>query len=256
MVLSLRCHRIFDEAILTTKTSRPIKLKIMKIKVFFFLFCSVFFISGLYAQWNVVQETQRLMSFGSRPCFRMEFSGTDTKVIEGVWRDFAKKNYNAKLKKKKGEWYATKVQSSFMGSNEFSIYSTVESEGSKNSLNVWVDAGAYFLSSRDNSSRAEEMMRSLRQCYYDIRRAAIQDDLDDEEKKLKDLENKQKKLVRENESLHKDIENWKSRIQKAEQDLVNNVQDQETNLVDQDAQKRIIEEVKQRLNNVENETGN
>ena len=34
------------------------------------------------------------------------------------------------------------------------------------------------------------------------------------------------------------------------------MQDQETNLVDQDAQKRIIEEVKQRLNNVENETGN
>lgn len=228
----------------------------MKNKSILFLLCSFCFATVLPAQWNQVQETNRMMSFGSRPCFRMEFADTDAKTIETVWRDFAKKNFSAKLRKRKGEWTATKLKSSFMGDNPFAIYSTVDKEGNKVSLNVWIDAGAYFLNSRDNPSRTAEMQRALQQCYFDIRRAAIEDDLKDEEDKLKDLEKLQRKLVRENENLLKDIDSWKSKIQKAEQDLVNNVRDQESNLVDQDAQRRIVEETRRRMGNVENEGGN
>ena len=228
----------------------------MKNRSILFLLISFCFATAAQAQWNQVRETDRMMSFGSRPCFRMEFADTDAKTIENIWRDFAKKNFSAKLKKRKGEWAATKLKSSFMGDTPYSIYSTVDKEGNKTSLNVWIDAGSYFLSSRDNRSRAEEMQRSLQQCYFDIRRAAIGDDLKDEESKLKDLESQQKKLVRENEGLQKDIESWKSKIQKAEQDLVNNVRDQESNLVDQDAQRRIVEETRRRMGNVENEGGN
>ncbi len=228
----------------------------MKNKSFLILLCSFLFSITANAQWNVVRETTRVMSFGSRPCFRMEFSDTDIKSIEKIWRDFAKKNFNAKLKKSKGEWTATKLSAAFMGDQPFAIYSTIEEEGNKSSLNVWVDAGTYFLNSRDNRGRADEMMRSLQQCYFDIRREAVSGDLKDEENKLKDLENTQKKLVRDNETLRKDIESWKSKIQKAEQDLVNNVQSQEANLVDQDAQRRAVEEVNKRLKNVENEGGN
>ncbi len=228
----------------------------MKNKSLLILLCSVLFSITAQAQWNVVRETTRMMSFGSRPCFRMEFADTDIKSIEKIWRDFAKKNYNAKLKKSKNEWTATKLRAAFMGDLPFAIYSTVEQEGNKASLNVWIDAGTYFLNSRDNRSRADEMMRSLQQCYFDIRRESISGDLKDEENKLKDLENTQKKLVRDNETLRKDIESWKAKIQKAEQDLVNNTKSQESNLVDQDAQRRAVEEVNKRLKNVENEGGN
>lgn len=205
------------------------------------------------AQYNQVKETERMMSFGSRPCFRMEFSDTDVSTIENTWKDFAKKNFNAKLKKAKGEWTATKLHTAFMGDNEFAIYSTVEKEGEKTSLNVWIDAGTYFLNRRDNRGRTEEMVRSLQQCYFDIRRAAINQDLKNEQDKLKEMEAKQKKLAKDNDGLHKDIENWKSKIQKAEQDIVTNEKAQEANLVDQDAQKRLLDEIKRRLDNVENE---
>ncbi len=228
----------------------------MKNKSLLFLLFSFLFSVAAHAQWNVVRETTRVMSFGSRPCFRMEFADTDTRSIEKIWRDFAKKNFNAKLKKNRGEWTATKLRAPFMGDQPFAIYSTIEQEGNRSSLNVWIDAGPYFLNSRDNRNRTDEMMRTLQQCYFDIRREAVGSDLKDEENKLKELENTQKKLVRENESLRKDIESWKAKIQKAEQDLVNNVQQQESNLVDQEAQRRAVEEVKKRLQNVENEGGN
>jgi septal ring factor EnvC (AmiA/AmiB activator) len=119
-----------------------------------------------------------------------------------------------------------------------------------------VDAGTYFLSRRDNRSRTEEMLRSLRQCYFDVRRAAVGKELKTQETQLKDLEAKQKKLNKDNEDMRRSIEAWESKIQKAKQDIANNEQAQEANLVDQENQQRLVEETRRRLENVENEGGN
>ena len=108
------------------------------------IFC-VSLVFQLSAQLDVVREVERMMSFGNRPGFRLEFVNTDPGVIESVWKDFAKQNFNAKLKKSKGEWAATKLSAAFMGDEPFAIYSTIEKEGERTALNVWVDAGAYFL---------------------------------------------------------------------------------------------------------------
>jgi hypothetical protein len=224
------------------------------LSLLFLAFCA----TGLNAQFNVVRETERTMSFGTRPCFRMEFANTEASTVETIWRDFAKRNFGAKLKKDKrsGEWAATKLRSGIMGDNDFAIYSTIEKNDNGSALNVWFDAGSYFLSRRENSGRAEEVARTLRECYYDVRRAAIQKEQKDQEAKMKDLEAKQKKLQRDNETLRKDIEAWKAKIKKAEEDIVTNERAQETNLTDQEAQRRLLEEIARRLENVENEGNN
>jgi hypothetical protein len=207
----------------------------------------------LSAQYDIVREVDRMMSFGNRPGFRLEFVNTDPGVIESVWKDFAKENFNAKLKKSKGEWSATKLSAAFMGDEPFAIYSTIEKEGENTALNVWVDAGAYFLNRRDARVRTDEMVRNLRRCYYDIRRAAIGKELKAQENQLKELESRQKRLSRDNDELRRNIENWESRIQKAKQDILNNEQSQETNLIEQENQRRLLEETRRRLENVENE---
>lgn len=210
----------------------------------------------LNAQFNPVRESERMMSFGSRPCFRMEFEATEVGAIESVWKQFAKDNFNAKLKKVKGEWTANKLHAGFMGDDAFTIYSTIEKEGERTALNIWVDAGAYFLNRRDSRVRTEEMLRSLRQCYFDIRREAIGREIKAQENQLKELEAKQKKLTRDNTELQHNIEMWESKIQKAKQDIVNNEVSQETNLVEQENQQRLLEETRRRLENVESEGGN
>jgi hypothetical protein len=208
------------------------------------------------AQFNPVRESERMMSFGSHPCFRMEFTNTDASIIEENWKKFAKDNFNAKLKKSKGEWTATKLRAAFMGDDVFAIYSTIEKDGPETALTVWIDAGSYFLNRRDNRVRTEDMLRSLRQCYYDIRRAAIGKELKTQENLVKELENKQKRLSKDNDDLRKSIESWESKIQKAKQDIVNNEQAQEANLVEQENQRRVVEETLRRLENVESEGGN
>lgn len=228
----------------------------MKNKTQLLLLSFLLFSLNLIAQNNPVRESERIMSFGSRPCFRMEFTNTEASVLEDVWKKFAKDNFKAKLKKAKGEWVATKLHTAFMGDEAFSLYSTIEKNRDQVALNVWVDAGAYFLNRRDSRVRTEEMLRILRQCYFEVRRASIGKELKMQESQLKELENKQKRLSKENDDLLKNIETWESKIQKARQDIINNEVSQETNLVEQENQRRLMEETLLRLENVESEGGN
>ena len=209
-----------------------------------------------FAQWNIVQETEKAMSFGVRPGFRIDFTNTDADVVESIWKDYAKKKFGAKLKKNKktNEWFAEKLNAAVMGSEPFTLYSMIEKAGNNSVvLTVWIDAGSYFLNRRDNASRTSEVSRSLQYFYYDVRRASINAEIKEQEKKLVELEKKQKQMQKDNDNLHKDIENYKAKIKKAEDDIVKNERDQEANVVDQETQRRLIEETRRRLNNVENE---
>ena len=222
------------------------------------IFALIIFLSAthlLSAQYNVVMETERTMSFGSRPAFRLEFKNTDANTVETMWRDFAKKNFGAKLKKdkKSGEWTASNLESPMLGSDHFTIYSTVEKKDDGANLTVWFDAGSYFLNRRDNAGRTEEVSRALQTFYFDVRRAAIGDELKEQQAKLLEMEKKQKALAKDNDDLHKSIESYKAKIKKAEDDIVENEKNQNSNMVDQDAQRRLIDETQRRINNVESE---
>ncbi|MEI6408436.1 MAG: hypothetical protein WCR52_03565 [Bacteroidota bacterium] len=227
----------------------------MQLKTLFFFFVALCASSTLSAQWNMVQETERNMSFGSRPCFRLEFAKADANLVEDLWKDYVKNNFKGKLKRDKaaGEWFATGLKSNMMGDDPFGVYSTIEKSDKGATLTVWIDAGTYFLSRRENAGKAEEVSRSLRTFYFDVRRAEIGKEIKDQEGKLKDLEGKQKKLKKDNESLRKDIENYKAKIKKAEDDVVKNEKDQETTILDTEAQRKVLEDMHRRLDNVENE---
>jgi len=229
----------------------------MQIKTILSLFVLLASATLATAQWGktVVTETDRMMSFGSRPAFRMEFTNATANMVEDLWKDFAKKNYGAKLKKdrKSGEWTASGLKSAMMGSDPFTLYSTIEKTSSGSALTVWYDSGASFLNRRDNPTQANEASRALQQFYYDVRRATINKEIKEQEDKLKDMEKKYKAMQKENDSLHKSIEDYKAKIKKAEEDIAKNAKEQETSLVDQETQRRLIEETKRRLSNVENE---
>jgi hypothetical protein len=227
----------------------------MQLKTFFFFFVALCASSTLSAQWNMVQETERNMSFGSRPCFRLEFAKADPSLVEDLWKDYVKNNFKGKLKRDKGsgEWFATGLKSNMMDGDVFGVYSTIDKSDKGTVLTVWIDAGTYFLSRRENSGKTEEVSRSLRTYYFDVRRAQIGKEIKDQEAKLKDMDLKQKKLQKENESLRKDIEAYKAKLKKAEDDVVKNEKDQETTILDTEAQRKVLEDIHRRLDNVENE---
>lgn len=210
--------------------------------------------SGLFAQVSVVTEMNKQMSFGSRPGFSISFPNTDPKLIDKVWPDFVKNNFGGKLKKgKKGEKSAIGLQSLSVSSGEFNLYSNLEKIGDGAQLDVWFDVGPNFLGRSTDPSRTNQTKELLAGFYYDVRRAAVGEEVKAEENKMKELENRQKKLIRDNTNLLKDIETYKAKLKKAEEDLIQNQKDQESTIIDIDKQRQAVEQARLRQGNVENE---
>lgn len=228
----------------------------MRNYVFNSLILLLFSVTALPAQFNAVTENNRMMSFGSRPAFRVEFPTTGAKLVETQWQAFAKRTFDTKLKKNKktGEWIALGVKSSMLGADPVSIFSTVEDLNDRGAvLTVWFDAGESFINRGQDPRRADEIVGMLRQFYLDVRRATIDQEIKAENDQLKDIEERQKRLQRNNDTLRKSIESYKEKLRKAEEDLVQNEKDQEAAVVDLEKQRQAIEEVRRRLDNVENE---
>ncbi len=207
------------------------------------------------AQMSPVREMDKSMSFGTRPCFRLEFVGASQDLVEDMWKKFAKERYNAKLKKdkKSGEWFAAKLTGS-ISPDQYTIRSTVEKSNKNDAaLNVWYDLGSSFLNRREHSQSADEAVSALSDFYVQVRREVVNRELKEAEKKMKDLENDKRKLEKDNDNLHKDIDEYKAKIKKAEDDIKKNEQQQNSNVADQEAQRRAIEEIRVRLQNVANE---
>jgi hypothetical protein len=224
--------------------------KTLSTAILFFLLSTT-----LSAQWNIVRETEQMMTFGNRPCFHIDFINADDDTVLDEWKTFVRKNFDSKVKKdrKSGEWVASDARANFVSASDFTIYAQIDKKDKNVSFNAWFDVGSGFLNSRDNPREARETADALRLFYYEVRRAVINEELAAAEKMLGEKESQLKRLERDNESLRKSIDDYKERIKKAEEDIVKNTKSQEATMVDIDAQKRSIEQIKMRIKNVENE---
>jgi hypothetical protein len=213
------------------------------------------FVVALSAQTSPVRELDKTMSFGTRPCFRVEFRNTKTDLVTEQWKTFVKERFSAKLKKdkKSDELYAAELSVSALSNSQLTLRSTVEKSGDDVALNVWFDLGSGFLNRREQPQAANEAVRLLSDFFVQVRREVIAQELKVAEKKMKDLESDKRKMEKDNDGLHKDIENYQAKIKKAEDDIVKNEQSQNANVADQEAQRRLIEEIKIRLQNVDSE---
>lgn len=205
--------------------------------------------------FGVVQETDRMMSLGSRPGFRLDFANADAGMVEDMWTDFVKKNFGGKLKKdrKTKELSAVGLKSPMVGVDAFTLYTTIEKNGANVILTAFFDKGSSFLNRRDDARSTQEVNNAMRQFYLDVRRAVIGKEMKAQEDKAKEMENRLKKLQKDGDNLRKDIENYKAKIKKAEDDIVQNQKDQEATTVDIENQRRLLEQTRQRMNNVQNE---
>lgn len=221
-------------------------------KILLFSVLSILFVQIGFAQRPQITESERLMSLGTRPCFVLDIPKTKEGVVEDAWKDYVKEKFDTKLKyeKKFKEYVGKEAKSTAISSDLFTLFSSIEERGDDIALVLWVDMGSGFLNKKDNPDRANDAIGVLRDFYYTLRRLEVGKQLKDQEEVQKDIENKLRKLVKEKEGLEKDIENYKAKIAKAEKDIVDNKKEQETTTKNIEDQKKVVEEVRTKYNNI------
>lgn len=231
----------------------------MNMKSIIFLVITTFS-TTLFAQLKVaIKEETKAMSKGNFNALVAVLPGTSVKDVERFWKQHLKK-FKGKLRyeRKVNEHIVDDATIKDMSDNTVDIFSKVEESGAEGvSLSVWFNLGASFLSSKDYSDRYPAGEKILLDFVDQVSVDLILDELKLQEKILKERENELKKLEKEKADHEKDIDNAKKtikkmeeNIEKAEGDIEKNIEAQKDKTGEIEAQKKVVEEVNQRLQSV------
>lgn len=205
-------------------------------------------------QAQIIEE-ERSMSEGANNSLSIEIPDADIKTARTVWRNFVKKNTkNTKVKKvrKTDLLFCDNAEiSAIGGANTVDIYLRLAQTGENTTATLWFDLGGAYLNSAQHGDKYTEGEKFLMRYALAVARATTQQELKNEEKKGKKLNKELSSLKKKNESYHKAIENAKATITKMESNIEQNVQDQEATTKAIEEQTQVIDNVKKRLNELE-----
>ncbi|MCZ2102557.1 MAG: hypothetical protein LC107_13580 [Chitinophagales bacterium] len=219
-------------------------------RTFFSILASLFIFSGGISAQDAIERSVT-MSLGLQNSFFIEIPGADSKLAEKTFYEYVKEYGKMKANKKAKEHFlmATKIPL-INGSSPVDLYAKFEDGKGMATTYVWVDLGGAFVKSSDHPQQTESLRQFLYDYFIAVRKKVVADELKAEEKKYDSLEKDLKKLKDKNDGFHKDIEKAKQKIAESESNIEKNLVDQDTKVKEIDAQKEVVDQVKDKLNNL------
>jgi len=222
-------------------------------QLFLLFFCTLIFGLTANAQNNRVEEVKKGMSLGVNEAFVVDYQGLDNREAEKVLMAYLKEykgKSTAKKDRKSKEILLDDASISALSSNSIDLYAVLDSKGEGGSVTFWFDLGGAFLSEENHKDKMEALSEWLYEFGKTTRARAIELEVEEEEKRLKDLNKDFDKLKREQEKLLKTIQNAQDAIAKAEKDLEDNASAQSNAQESIEAQQKTLENVKDKLKKV------
>jgi len=216
------------------------------ILLFTFLVGSISFINA-----QTVNEETKSMSLGKQAGFQIDIDGVDEDLTEDVWKDYIKDFGKGKRNKKAKEYYSVGAKVPLIsGADEIDLYVSFDERVNMTSVMLWVDLGGGFVNSDEHPKEAQGAEEFLMNFYLAVKKEAIEKEMKDQEKVMNKMEKGLRKLEKKNSGYHKDIEKAKEKIEKAEKNIEQNLKDQEDQNITIAQQRKVIEEIIERLNNL------
>lgn len=165
-----------------------------------------------------VSESARDFISGPRKALVIDLPGVKEKLADRVWKQYIDK-FGGKTKKMKelGGHQTTDTEIYTIGGLEkMNVYYRVEESGEGCSAAVWFELRGRFLNAAEDAKAFGDARTFMEQYGLQVRIAATEEELEAEEKALKNLEKQLDKLKREHDGHVKDIETAREKIRKAE----------------------------------------
>ena len=201
---------------------------------------------SIAATAQVTSQT-KTMSLGTQNALIVSIPDADEDLIEDTWKDYLKEYGKVKRNRKTKEYTADDIKiSSISGAGTMDIYAW----GKDGQLISFFDMGDGFLSEETHEKAYKATEVFLTEFKHEVTREMVREELKKEEKNLSKMEKQMKGLERDLEKYHSTIEKAKERIAQAEADIEQNGVDQENKKGEIEAQVKVVEEVKEKLENV------
>jgi len=217
--------------------------------ILFFLITA--FITSIQSQ---IVETEKAMNAGVNTALLLEIPDADKKIVEKVWKSYAK-SFKGKVKKVKKSDDLITESPNIAGFSEAGLQNIVvrfEQTGDEVEFYSWFELRDQYLSSYHFPDEFDEAQKVLLNFGLEVAKEYTLMELDSEEKNLKKLDNDLKKLVKDKTNYEKSIEDYKQKIIEAEADIENNIIEQGRKEEQISTQNETIEIVKKKLANLNN----
>lgn len=203
------------------------------------------------AQEVKVKSANEKFSSGSHDCLKTTIFYAEKDNVMSGWKSKLNDFKDEKVKRNGSEIFGDNIQIKSWGNNTVDIYSTFDEDKDKKTVTmaVAVDLGGAYLTSsdKDKYNYIEKMMKEFA---IKMSKDAVEDELKSAEKVQDKLEEEQKDLESDNKKLKDDIEEYKKKISKAESDIKENESRQSKKKSEIEAQKKVKDDVKTKLNKI------
>jgi len=215
-----------------------------------FLVAIIFAVSFMPFASAQIMESAKPMSQGNNNAMTVTLPDTDVKVVEKEWEDFIK-DYKAKLRKikKSSEIFGDDARIESISKNTVDVYALVSERGDDTELTVWYDLGGAYLNSKDHPTQYGNAQKMLNDFSGIVSKTYIANILNEEEKKLKDLEKTLEDIEKSQEDSLKDIEKYEEKIVEEKANIEECKSKKEAAMKDVESQKMVVKKVKTQLNN-------
>jgi len=202
-----------------------------------------------FSQMEEITESKETMKEGTFNAIVVELPNADDKVALKVWKTFIK-GYGAKAKKvKRSKEYLASgaIIGGLNNSENVEVYSRIEEKGDDSELIVWIQMGEFYVSSGSFPSDYTVAVKMLEDYVIEVAKELVNNEIEDEEKKMKKMDKEMGKLKKKNSGYHKDIEKAKDAIVKAENNIEENerAQKEQTSLIE--SQQKALQALKEKL---------
>ena len=208
------------------------------------------FVAFSFAQ---ISEGKKTMSKGYNNALSIIVPEADMEYTQKEWITYIK-GYKGKTKrqKKTGEIFTDNALILDFGGNPTDVYATFEQLDSATFLTVWFDLGGAYLSSAEHPGDYPFGEKMLFEFALNTGKKYVEAELKVVERTLVKQEKEMEKLVGTNQKLRTDIETYKQKILEAEQNITQNEIDQQSKGLEIEAQKKVVEMVRRRLQKIAN----
>ncbi len=215
------------------------------------LLLSFLFAAGWIALFGQVETGDHSMSEGVQSALFVELPGADKKMAEKIWRSYAKSFGKVENNRKAKEIMLMEaVVPAIDVEGPLTVYTKFDEYDKMTRAFFWLKSGDEFITDMGNSEAISGATVFINEYTLQVEKEVIKEELEEEEKVLKNLQKDLEKLEKKNKDLYKDIEKAKEAIRRAESDIERNLQDQENKKKEIDEQRKVISKVSDKMNNV------
>ncbi len=201
-----------------------------------------------------MKEEMRSNSKGSFSCIVMDFPATSYDKVKDSWNSFIKE-YKGKTDytKKDKEFFTDDASIKDMSENTVDIYARLTDREDKGSeFAVWFNLGVNYLSQKDFPKQYDVAQKLLEKFSKKLSADVLEDQLKEEEKKMKKIEDELKDFEKEESKRKSDIEDYKATIKKMEDNIKKAEDDIKKAIENQGTKKTELSDQKKKVTEVEN----